>query len=56
MYVIVAVYVPSLIFVLCIETLVGHVMCPKELIAAMFNSSEPLRLNGYPYIESTGSV
>ena len=33
----------------CIETLVGHVMCPKGLITATFKSSEPLhllRLNG----------
>ena len=28
----------------CIETLIGHVMCLKELIAAAFKSSESLRL------------
>ena len=43
-YVIVTVY-----FTECIETLVGHFMCLKGLIAATFESSEPLhllRLNG----------
>ena len=30
----------------CIETLVGHVMCLKELIAAAFESCELLRLLG----------
>ena len=35
----------------CLETLVGYVMFLKELIAAAFETSEPLRLNGHPYIE-----
>ena len=35
----------------CLEILVGYVMFLKELIAAAFETSEPLRLNGHPYIE-----
>ena len=41
---------PTLRVLSCIETLVGHVMCLKGLIAAAFESSEPLpllRLNGH---------
>ena len=42
-YIIVAVYFTTFE---CIETLVGHVMCLKELIAAAFESCELLRLLG----------
>ena len=43
-YAIVAVYFTTLRVLLRTETLVGHVMCLKGLIAAAFESSEPLRL------------
>ena len=49
MYVIVTMYFTTFEVLSCIETLVGHVMCLKGLIAATFESSEPLhllRLNG----------
>ena len=36
----------TLVHSLCIETLVGHVMCLTGLIAAEFKSSEPLHLLG----------
>ena len=36
--------VPHLRVLLCLETLVGHVMFLKGLIAAAFESSEPLHL------------